>query len=84
MLQHLNTVSWMGLLAAAPAILLTIRFILKLLISLIFSKEKVTITYRGVDGDKLIKKIYLKKNDDLLRVLDEIAKKNSHEGKSHG
>ncbi|EPN8564668.1 hypothetical protein ACT35X_002491 [Enterobacter hormaechei] len=79
-----NVISLLGLLAALPAIILTIRVIAKLLISLIFNKEKVTVTYHSENGEKYEKKLYLKKNDDLLNILDDIARKSRHEGKSHG
>ncbi|MHS45565.1 hypothetical protein D9G84_15855 [Escherichia coli] len=79
-----NLISLLGILAALPAIILTIRILIKLLISWIFNKEKVTVTYHSEDGEKFETKLYLKKNDDLLHILDDIARKSSHEGKSHG
>ena len=84
MLHNFNFVSLLGILAALPAIILTIRVLAKLFISCIFYKEKVTVTYHSEKGEKFETNLYLKKNDDLLNILDDIARKSSHEGKSHG
>ncbi len=84
MLQSINMLAIIGLVFALPAVWYALRVSLRLLISIIFSKEKVTVTYHSANGDKFEKKVYVKRDDDLLLLLDDIARKNSQKEKSHG
>ncbi|MDC9591690.1 hypothetical protein PSI23_21010 [Xenorhabdus sp. XENO-10] len=87
MLQDINVISLLGLSLALPALYFTFRLLfllLRLLLSILFSKEKVTITYQDKNGKTYKQKIYLEKDDELIKILDDIAEKNSHKRESHG
>ncbi|AVA40786.1 hypothetical protein C3Z14_12505 [Proteus mirabilis] len=73
-----------GIMLMAPAILYSIRLILRILIYFIFSKEKVTITYHDENGATQEKVIYLKRDDEFLSLIDDIAEKKSHGNITHG
>lgn len=73
-----------GIVLMAPAILYSIRLILRVLIYFIFSKEKVTITYHDSDGNTQDKVVYLKRDDEFFSILDKIAEKKAHGESNHG
>ncbi|ENG4184581.1 hypothetical protein [Providencia sp. PROV020] len=83
-MQSLGFIGIIGIVLAVPALLYSIRLTLRVLLYLIFSKEKVIIRYHDEQGNISEKKIFLKKDDELLSLLDDIAKKNNHGDKSHG
>ncbi|MEQ5327019.1 hypothetical protein [Proteus sp. fly-1008] len=73
-----------GIVLMAPAILYSIRLILRILIYFIFSKEKVTITYHTKNGETLERVVYLKRDDEFFSLLDKMADKKAHEDINHG
>lgn len=82
-MQHITFIGIIGVLLMAPAIFYSIRLILRVLIYLIFNKEKITVTYRDASGVEQEKIVYLKRDDEFFSVLDKIAEKKAHEDARH-
>ncbi|MDC9612325.1 hypothetical protein PSI19_00165 [Xenorhabdus khoisanae] len=82
-MQDINFIGIIGALLMTPAVFYSARLILRVLIYLIFNKEKITVTYRDASGREQEKVIYLKRDDEFFSVLDKIAEKKAHEDTRH-
>lgn len=77
----ISALGWMGLLVAAPAIFIGARVAIRSLLDQIISETKVSITYTDANKNIYKTKIYINNDDELVKLIDDIAEKNKRERK---
>ena len=68
-----------AMIAAAPAIIITMRVAVRWLLDRIYPNQKITVTYKNKDGEKIQ---FTAEVDDetFINLLDEILEKKKTEG----
>ncbi|EPH2852394.1 hypothetical protein P5G64_14935 [Serratia nevei] len=77
----ISVLGYLGLLIAAPAIFVAGRVAVRSLLSAITPQDKVSITYTDIKKNKYKTVIYINKDEELLKLIDDIAAKNQRERK---
>jgi len=77
----ISMLGWLGLIVASPAIFIGARVAIRSLLDKVIVETKVSITYTDANKNIYKTKIYLNNDDELLKLIDEIAEKNKRERK---
>ncbi|NRN18103.1 hypothetical protein HKT11_01845 [Serratia marcescens] len=77
----ISVLGWLGLLVAAPAIFIGARVVIRNLLDRAIAETKVSITYTDLNKNKYKTSIYISRDEELLKLIDDIVEKNKHERK---
>lgn len=77
----ISVLGWLGLLVAAPAIFIGARVAIRSLLDRVIVETKVSITYTDVNKNVYKTNIYINNDDELIKLIDDIAEKNKRERK---
>ncbi|CAI2535586.1 Uncharacterised protein [Serratia liquefaciens] len=77
----ISILGWLGLLVAAPAIFIGARVAIRSLLDRAIVETKVSITYTDLNKNKYKTSIYINRDEELLKLIDDIVEKNKHERK---
>ncbi|MDC9607363.1 hypothetical protein [Xenorhabdus griffiniae] len=79
MMPDISLLSSLGLLAAFPAIFITTRVAIRWLLNKLLPETKVHIKYTDVNKNTYKTTIYINNDDELMKLIDDIAEKNKNE-----
>ncbi|EOE5642514.1 hypothetical protein ACKJVH_000047 [Cronobacter sakazakii] len=77
----ISVLGWLGLLVAAPAIFIGARVAIRSLLDRVNVETKVSITYTDANKNVYKTNIYINNDDELIKLIDDIAEKNKRERK---
>ncbi|GCR92914.1 hypothetical protein [Escherichia coli] len=75
----ISVLGWLGLLVAAPAIFIGARVAIRSLLDRVIVETKVSITYTDANKNVYKTNIYINNDDELIKLIDDIAEKNKRE-----
>ncbi|MBD8116849.1 hypothetical protein IFR07_08055 [Pantoea agglomerans] len=77
----ISVLGWVGLLIAAPAIFIGTRVAVRSLLNKFIPETQVSISYTDAHKNVYKTKIYINNDDELVKLIDDIAEKNKRERK---
>lgn len=70
---------WIGVILASPAIVMLVKIFTVWFLGFFISDDVIEITIEREDGELITRKIDLDSDDELIKILDEIADCSSNQ-----